>query len=97
MDKQTVQHDSVRILKALADEVRLDVVRHLATKVEPMPCGKVVSSCSKALRLAQPTMSHHLSILVRAGVLTEQKSGKSKSYQLNTSLLRGIGIDPNKL
>ena len=98
MDKQYTPQDSVRVLKALADEVRLDIVRHLAaSEGQTAPCGDVVGPCSKALHLTQPTMSHHLTVLVRAGVLEEQKNGKNKSYRLNTSYLRGIGIDPKKL
>ena len=85
------------ILKALADDVRLDIVRHLATKNESVASHDVVSSCSTALQLSQPTLSHHLAKLVAGGILSEQKRGKQKFYRLNREQLQAVGIDATKL
>ncbi len=89
--------DTIAVMKALADDVRLDIVRHLARESKQVPSCDVVSSCSEALDLAQPTMSHHLAKLVGAGVLSEQKIGTQKFYQLNSDRLRAVGIEPTKL
>lgn len=89
--------NTTEIFKALADDVRLDVVRHLAKQTDSVASCDVVSSCSDALHLAQPTMSHHLKKLVTAGVVHEQKVGKQKFYQLDVKRLQSVGIDVTKL
>lgn len=85
------------ILKALADETRLGVVRKLASQTEPVAGCEIVKSCASFLRLSQPAMSHHFARLVEAGVLREEKVGTSKRYRLDVGLLRGVGIDVEKL
>lgn len=85
------------ILKSIADDTRLAIVRMLAAKSEEVFCSKIVNDCSLALKLSQPTMSHHFTRLVRAGVILERKVGTEKLYRLNNKLLSDIGIDPTKL
>jgi DNA-binding transcriptional ArsR family regulator len=48
-------------------------------------------------KLSQPAMSHHFNKLVDAGVVSEEKRGTQKLYELNTALLKSIGIDVTKL
>ena len=90
------QSQTVEILKALADETRLDIVRQVAKGTCGMASCDIVKSCQSAC-LAQPTLSHHFSKLVTAGVLREEKRGTSKVYRLNTETLSAIGIDAAKL
>lgn len=78
------------LLRALADQTRLDIVRRLAEE-DSASCSSV-STCSS---LSQPAMSHHFAKLVDAGVLLETKEGKEKFYQLNRELLHAHGIDPS--
>ncbi len=85
------------ILKSLADDMRLSIVRKLAKDGCEDAGIDIVSDCANALRLSQPTMSHHFARLVQAGVLLERKAGKEKFYRLNVQLLESIGIDPKKL
>lgn len=85
------------ILKSLADDMRLSIVRKLARDGCEEAGMDIVTDCANALNLSQPTMSHHFSRLVQSGVLLERKAGKEKFYRLNTSLLNTIGIDPKKL
>lgn len=89
--------DSVTILKSLADETRLSVVRELHRVDREVASSDIVSDCALALQLSQPTMSHHFKLLVRAGVLTERKVGTEKFYRLNRPLLLAHGIDLRKL
>lgn len=89
--------NTTEIFKALGDDMRLDVVRHLAKQQTLVASCDVVSSCSEALHLAQPTMSHHLKKLVTAGIVREQKVGKQKFYQLDIERLQSVGIDVTKL
>lgn len=85
------------ILKSLADDMRLAIVRQLAANECEESSSDIVSDCAEFHHLSQPTMSHHFAKLVRAGVLTERKVGTEKFYRLNYDLLIGIGIDPTKL
>ena len=86
---------SVEVLKALADDTRLSVVRKIAQNIEPTPSCELSSECTQ--QLSQPTMSHHVSKLVEAGILCEEKRGTKKVYSLERDALRAIGIDVTKL
>lgn len=88
---------AVEVLKALADPTRLSLLRKIASETEPILTCSLIGSCTNALNLSQPTMSHHLSKLVQAGVLLEQKQAKQKAYALNTELLNELGINITKL
>ncbi len=89
------RNQSVEILKALADETRLSIVRKIASDVAPTPGCQLSSACSQ--QLSQPTMSHHVSKLVEAGVLSVVKHGTNKTYSLRCEALEQIGIDVTKL
>lgn len=81
------------IFKALADGTRLGIIRQLACESEGQACSKVRDQSS----LSQPTMSHHLSKLVDAGLVLESKEGKEKIYSLNKELLFAHGIDAYRI
>jgi len=89
------QSQTVEILKALADETRLSIVRRVAEGTCAVPSVDIVESCQNA-SLSQPAMSHHFSKLVNAGVLRVEKQGTSKVYRLNTEVLERVGIDATK-
>lgn len=91
------QQNTVEVLKAIADETRLSIVRSLAEKRSAVDSCDIVSSCESLAKLSQPAMSHHFSKLVDAGVLSEEKHGKQKAYRLNQPLLDSIGLDASKL
>lgn len=90
-------NDSVAILKALADEARLSIVKKLASEQDPIASCTLVESCSSLLALSQPTVSHHFAKLVDAGVILQSKQGTQNVYQLNNELLGTVGLDINKL
>jgi ArsR family transcriptional regulator len=89
------QNQSVEVLKALADETRLSMVRKIAKDVAPTPGCELSGACTQ--QLSQPTMSHHVNMLVKAGVLKVAKQGTKKSYTLQREALSSIGIDVTKL
>jgi ArsR family transcriptional regulator len=93
----TTEHNTAAILKSIADDTRLSIVRELARRQCEVTSREIVSECGAALNLAQPTVSHHFQKLVASGVLIEQKHGVEKRYTLNTQLLETIGINPVKL
>lgn len=85
------------VLKSMADDTRLSIVRKLAKDKCEVKASDITTDCALALKLSQPTMSHHFAKLVASGVLIERKIGVEKHYQLNSNLLASIGIDPTKL
>ncbi|OYX43773.1 hypothetical protein B7Y94_00975 [Candidatus Saccharibacteria bacterium 32-49-12] len=89
--------NTVNILKSLADEVRLSIVRQLVNQGCEASSSEIVASCAKVFSLSQPTMSHHFGRLVESGVLMERKKGTVKYYQINHDQLAAAGIDPFKL
>jgi DNA-binding transcriptional ArsR family regulator len=83
----------VKVLKALADPTRLDMVRTLVANGGQSSCSIVSMDSS----LSQPAISHHFGKLVDAGVLRDHKDGVHKYYQVNFELLSSVGIDATKL
>lgn len=90
------QLKTVDILKALADETRLGIVRKLVREQgTAKSCD--IRACASVAQLSQPAMSHHFSKLVDAGVLLEQKQGTEKIYSINQAALHRLGLDVAKL
>jgi len=67
------------LFRALGDPARVRIVNLLATQAEPVCVCELVP----ALRLAQPTVSHHLKKLTDAGLLDREQRGKWAYYSLN--------------
>src|ERR671922_2332696 len=67
------------LFRVLADPARVKIVNLLATTAEP------VCACEfePALRLAQPTVSHHLKRLTEAGLLEREQRGKWAYFSLS--------------
>ena len=70
-----------RVLYALSDSIRLDIVRHLA-RVEAATCGELDGGRPKS------TVSHHFKVLREAGLVLTETTGTS---HMNT--LRRTDID----
>lgn len=67
----------VRLLAALADPVRLSIVRQLAA------CdGICACDFTDIATVSQPTVSHHLRVLREAGVVTSERRGSWIWYRL---------------
>ena len=64
--------DLARTLKALADPARLRLLSMVAAHDGGEAC---VCDLTEPLGLTQPTVSHHLKVLVDAGLLTRDKRG----------------------
>lgn len=91
------QKKTVNVLKAMADETRLSIVHQLAQAENAVSRCDIVNSCSHALKLSQPAMSHHFGKLVDAEVILVEKQGTQNLYFLNKDLLTSIGFDVTKL
>jgi len=71
-------------LKALADPVRLRLVSIIATS----PTGEVCAcDLPESLDRSQPTISHHLTLLVNAGLLDREQRGKWAWFRLRAERL----------
>ncbi|WP_066583770.1 ArsR/SmtB family transcription factor [Cellulomonas timonensis] len=76
-----------RTLKALADPARLRLISLVASHEGAEAC---VCDLVEPLGLSQPTVSHHLKVLVDAGLLTRDKRGVWAYYALVPGALDAI-------
>ncbi|MGH8998313.1 MAG: metalloregulator ArsR/SmtB family transcription factor [Acidimicrobiia bacterium] len=65
--------------KALADPARLRLFSMVASLPEGETCG---CDLVEPIGRSQPTVSHHLAILVAAGLLSREQRGKWAYYQV---------------
>ena len=72
------------LFKALNDETRREILELL--KVKDMNAGEIAN----AFNISKPSISHHLDILKRAGLITGEKNGQFIIYSLNTSILEDL-------
>src|SRR5215470_805811 len=79
--------DLARLLKALADPTRLRLVSMVAAREDGEAC---VCDLTEPLGLTQPTISHHLKILVDAGIFTRDKRGVWAYYSLVPAALDSL-------
>ena len=75
IDEKTIDMKT-RLLKALANETRLKILK-LLSKREMCVCELTVT-----LDLTQPTASHHLNILENMGLIKDKKIGKWVFYSV---------------
>ena len=85
----------VMLLSALADPVRLSIVRQLAAADDVCACD-----FTECCDVSQPTISHHLKVLREAGVVVSQRQGSNIVYSLSPDFSRrwsGIGASLTNL
>ncbi|MDG6220024.1 MAG: metalloregulator ArsR/SmtB family transcription factor [Candidatus Thermoplasmatota archaeon] len=84
--------EEARLLKAMADETRLTILRCLING-ERCACTLV-----PATGRAQPTVSRHLKILEEAGILESRRNGSNIWYRLKNphakQILDMLGLEP---
>jgi len=68
----------VGLLQAIADPVRLSILRQLASSPGSV-CACDFTDCCP---VSQPTVSHHLKVLREAGVVTTKRRGTFIYYEL---------------
>jgi len=72
------------LFAALGDATRLKMLKLIADE-ELCSCEVMA-----ALELTQPTTSHHLGILERAGLLTSKRNGKWVFYKIANSTVQNL-------
>ena len=75
----------VRLLAALGDPARLEIVRELAGSSEVCACD-LTECCS----VSQPTVSHHLRVLREAGAVVSERRGSNVYYRISPDLLERL-------
>jgi DNA-binding transcriptional ArsR family regulator len=76
--------DVATLLHALSDPVRLEIVRQLDdASSEGLTCGQL------QLPVGKSTCSHHLKVLLHAGVTAEREEGTRKFLRLRRDELDG--------
>jgi ArsR family transcriptional regulator len=88
-----------RALHAIADPTRrriLQVLRERGTEAKagaekpaqgPCLCGGEIE---ERIRLSQPTISHHMAILTKAGLVEATKQGQWRWYRRNEKAIRDV-------
>lgn len=69
--------DNARVFKAFCDENRLMILEMLQTGEK---CACVLL---ENLKISQPTLSHHMKILVDSGIVSARKEGKWTHYSIS--------------
>ena len=80
----------VELLQAIADPVRLSILRQLASS----PGSVCACDFTECCTVSQPTVSHHLRVLREAAVVTTERRGTYIYYDLAPDFARrwtGIG------
>ncbi|WP_285056410.1 ArsR/SmtB family transcription factor [Pedobacter ginsengisoli] len=79
MDNKKIE----RISKALSDVSRIAILQEFKKKKDCLYCAEV----NDLLDLTQPSVSHHLKLLVDAELLLPEKEGRNLKYVLNQQVL----------
>jgi DNA-binding transcriptional ArsR family regulator len=79
-----------RALHAIADPTRRRILQVLkeGKKSEIRPGFLCSGDIEERIRLSQPTISHHMSILTKAGLVEAVKQGQWRWYRRNEKAMR---------
>jgi ArsR family transcriptional regulator len=81
--------EAISALAALAQPTRLDTFRLL---VQCEPEGVPAGELARLMAVPQNTMSAHLAILARAGLVTGERQSRSIIYRANLARLREVTL-----
>ena len=72
------------LFKAINDETRRQILEILREK--DLTAGEIANKFD----ISKPSISHHLDLLRRAGLVTSEKKGQYVIYSLNTTILEDL-------
>jgi ArsR family transcriptional regulator len=81
------QTNAILTLSALAQETRLDVFRLLVSRE---PVGVPAGELARLAKIPQNTMSAHLAVLARAGLVRGERHSRSIIYRVELDRLRAL-------
>jgi ArsR family transcriptional regulator len=80
-------------LNAIVDPTRRRILDSLKRR-GASPLGKSAGLCAgdieERVRLSQPTISHHMAILTKAGLVEAKKQGQWRRYRRNEPAIRRL-------
>ena len=79
---KTSEDHIVKIAKALSDKTRVRILQDIA-KRGSVSCGDAINVAC----LSQPTVSHHIKVLVDAGLLIAEKNGRHVIIKVDKKVL----------
>jgi ArsR family transcriptional regulator, arsenate/arsenite/antimonite-responsive transcriptional repressor len=80
-------------LHAIADPTRrriLDALKQRNKGATEKSAGMCAGDIERCIRLSQPTISHHMAILTKAGLVDATRQGQWRWYQRNEKALRRL-------
>lgn len=83
-EPETADFDFTRVLAAVADPIRLSIVRQIAEAEDAVSCGAI------ELPVKASTATHHFTTLRQAGVLHQYYVGTSRMNVLRTNDLEQV-------
>lgn len=79
-----IYNDISKKLKAMADPKRLKIIDMLS-------CGELCACVIlESFNITQPTLSHHMKILIECGLVIDRRDGKNIYYSLNLDSLNKV-------
>jgi ArsR family transcriptional regulator, arsenate/arsenite/antimonite-responsive transcriptional repressor len=86
-------NDLATKLKAIADTHRLNILEFLLNPIQSC-CSREEGVCACDLEdflgLSQPTVSHHMKLLVQAGFVRAEKRGRWVYYDLDPAAFEAV-------
>ena len=84
---------TIEMIKAVGDMTRFRILKQLSNQNNNL----CVSSLSRRLEIAQPTISQHLKILKNADIVTSKRCCNKIHYQININMLTKVVKQINEL
>ncbi len=72
------------VFKALADPTRRKILELLSKK------DMIAGDIADYFQISKPSISHHLTILKNAGLITDERQGQTIVYSLNTTVFQDM-------
>lgn len=76
-----------RMFKALGDPTRVKLLSMIAAASDGEAC---ICDMTEPVGLSQPTVSHHMKVLVEAGLATREQRGKWAYYRVVPAVLASL-------
>ena len=88
---KNIYFDNARVFKAFCDEKRLMILEMLQSGEK---CACVLL---EKFEITQPTLSHHMKILVESGIVTARKEGRWTHYSISAGGCENAAVLLKKL
>ncbi|MFC6261286.1 ArsR/SmtB family transcription factor [Levilactobacillus fujinensis] len=73
--------DKIKVFKALADPIRLEIIQYLNQLDHEVSCGEI----GRAMHISKTSGSYHFKILQEADLITTHKVAREKYVMLDRS------------